>query len=64
MPTRSSEDGHLRSRVVVCRSLLGATACDPQNAFDPQAHHLHMDGQTERVNQIVQDMLRACVMEH
>jgi hypothetical protein len=23
-----------------------------------------MDGQTERVNQILEDMLRACVMEH
>jgi hypothetical protein len=28
------------------------------------AYHLRMDGQTERVNQILQDMLRACVMEH
>jgi hypothetical protein len=23
-----------------------------------------MDGQTERVNQILEDMLRACVLEH
>jgi hypothetical protein len=28
------------------------------------AYHSQMDGQTERVNQILQDMLRACVMEH
>jgi hypothetical protein len=28
------------------------------------AYHLQMDGQTERVNQILKDMLRACVLEH
>jgi hypothetical protein len=28
------------------------------------AFHLQMDGQTERVNQILKDMLRACVMEY
>jgi hypothetical protein len=28
------------------------------------AYHLHTDGQTERVNQILEDMLRACVMHH
>jgi transposase InsO family protein len=26
------------------------------------AYHSHTDGQTERVNQILEDMLRACVM--
>jgi hypothetical protein len=27
-------------------------------------YHLQMDGQTKQVNQILKDMLRACVMEH
>jgi hypothetical protein len=28
------------------------------------AYHPQMDGQTKRVNQILKDMLRACVLEH
>jgi hypothetical protein len=27
-------------------------------------YHPQMDGKTERVNQILEDMLRVCVMEH
>jgi transposase InsO family protein len=27
-------------------------------------YHSHTDGQIERVNQILEDMLRACIMEH
>jgi hypothetical protein len=28
------------------------------------AYHPHIDGKTEQVNQIREDMLRACVVEH
>jgi hypothetical protein len=28
------------------------------------AYHLQIDGQTERVNQILEDMLRACSLKH
>ena len=39
-----------------------------QKAFDTKlqlssAYHLKTDGQTKRVNQIVEDMLRACVLD-
>jgi hypothetical protein len=28
------------------------------------AYHLQMDGQTERINQILEDMLRACALKY
>jgi hypothetical protein len=28
------------------------------------AYHLQMDGQTERTNQVLEDMLRACALKH
>jgi hypothetical protein len=40
----SSEDDHLRSRVIVCRSLLGATARIPVDSFDSQFGLSSVDG--------------------
>jgi hypothetical protein len=36
MLAQSFEDDNLRSRFVIGRSLLGATACIPQDSLDPQ----------------------------
>jgi hypothetical protein len=63
MLARSFKDNNLRPRITVRRSLLGTTARVTRNS--PQTEdHPQMDGQTERVNQILEDMLRACVLEH
>jgi hypothetical protein len=40
----SSKDNHLQSRVVVYRSLLGATARVPGDSFDSQFGLLSTDG--------------------
>jgi hypothetical protein len=63
MLARSSEDDNLRPRFIVCRSLLGATTCVP-HLIHSSTYHPHMNGQMERVNQILEDMLRACVLEY
>jgi hypothetical protein len=34
------------------------------NLIHSSAYHPQTDGQTKRVNQIIEDMLRACVLEH
>jgi hypothetical protein len=44
MSARSFKDDHLRSRVVVCHSLLGATAHVPHDLFDPQFDLSPTDG--------------------
>jgi hypothetical protein len=65
MLAQSSEDNHLRSRVAVCCLILGATARVPQKSADPQfSYHSQADAQTKRINKILEDMLRAYVMEH
>jgi hypothetical protein len=62
---RVSEDDNLQSRFAVCRLLLGATARIPRDSLDPQfSLSLAEGGQIERVNQILEDILRACVLEH
>jgi hypothetical protein len=58
MLARSSKDNNLQLRLVVCWSLLGATVHVPRDLHDPQF------GQTERVNQTLEDIIRACVLEH
>jgi hypothetical protein len=65
MLARSSKDDNLRSGFTVCRSLLGATACVPRNSLDPQCGLPPTDEwSNERVNQFLEDMLRACVIEY
>jgi hypothetical protein len=65
MLTRGSEDVNLRPRFVGCRLLLGATSRVPQNPSDPQFGLSPTNRwQTERVNQILEDMLRAYVLEY
>jgi transposase InsO family protein len=39
-------------------------ACLRTHLIHSSAYHPQMDGQTERDNQILEDMLRACVLEH
>jgi transposase InsO family protein len=38
-------------------------ALDTQLCFS-SAYHTHTDGQTERVNQILEDILRACALQY
>jgi hypothetical protein len=65
MSAQSSKDDHLWSRVTVHCSLLGATACILRtHLICTSAYHPQMDGQTNWANQILEDMLRACVMEY
>jgi hypothetical protein len=51
MLAHSSEDDNLQSRFIVCRSLLGATACIPQDSLDPQFGQPPTDGWPNGVSQ-------------
>ena len=42
---------------IACKKLWGP-------AFPSAAYHPQTDGQTERVNQVLEDMLRACVLSY
>jgi hypothetical protein len=61
----SFKDDRLRSRVTVCCSLLGTTACLPWNSLGPQFSLPPTDRwSNEWVNQIFEGMLRACVTKN
>ncbi|WVZ48596.1 hypothetical protein U9M48_000017 [Paspalum notatum var. saurae] len=58
-------DHHFRLRIAVCVSLLGATANYSWNQIDSEfSIPPQTSGQVERVNQILEDMLRACALTY
>jgi hypothetical protein len=65
MLTGSFEDDNLLLRFIVCRSLLEQLHASLEtHLIHSSTYHPQMDVETERVNQILEDMLRACVLEH
>jgi hypothetical protein len=65
MLARGSEDNNLRPRSqFVARFWEQLHASLETHLIHSSAYHPQTDGQTERVNQILEDMLRACVLEH
>jgi hypothetical protein len=65
MSAWGDKDHHLQPSDIVCRSLLGELHVSLEtHLIRSLAYHPQMDGQTKQVNQILENMLRACVMEY
>ena len=65
MSARSSEDHRIRSRNTVYFKVLASITPDFGNEIGVQYNISPADdGQTERVNQILEDMLRACALDY
>jgi hypothetical protein len=65
MLTRSSKDDNLQLRFTVCTCFWEQLHVSlGTHSIHSSAYHPQMDDQIERVNQILKDMLRACVLEH
>jgi hypothetical protein len=65
MSALSFEDDHFRSRVAIrCSLLREMHASLGTHLIHTSAYHPQTDGQTERVNKILEYMLRACVMDY